>query len=74
MLRPKRTILGCELAGEVEAVGEGVSEFEAGDHVFGRSGFGANAEFICMRESAPLAHKPAGMTFDEAAAVCGRWL
>ena len=68
--RPKRKILGMELAGEVEAVGSAVTEFEVGDQVFGVSGFGANAEFVCMRESAPLAHKPAGMTFDEAAAVC----
>ncbi len=70
LLRPKKNILGCELAGEVEAVGAAVTEFEVGAHVFGRSGFGANAEFICMRESAPLAHKPAGMTYEEAAAVC----
>jgi NADPH:quinone reductase-like Zn-dependent oxidoreductase len=68
--RPKRRILGMELAGEVEAVGAAVSEFEAGDEVFGVNGFGAHAEFVCMRESAPLAHKPAGMTFDQAAAVC----
>ncbi len=70
LLRPKRKILGMELAGEVEAVGSAVTEFDVGDEVFGVSGFGANAEFVCMRESAPLAHKPAGMTFDEAAAVC----
>ena len=72
LLRPKRRILGNELAGEVEAVGAAVSEFAVGDHVFGTSGarFGAHSEFICMRESAPLAHKPAGMTFVEAAAVC----
>jgi NADPH:quinone reductase-like Zn-dependent oxidoreductase len=68
--RPKRRILGMELAGEVEAVGAAVSEFEVGDHVFGVKGFGAHAEFACMREDRPLAHKPAGMTFDEAAAVC----
>jgi NADPH:quinone reductase-like Zn-dependent oxidoreductase len=68
--RPKRTILGMELAGEVEAVGSAVTEFEVGDHVFGVKGFGAHAEFVCMRESAALAHKPAGMTFEEAAAVC----
>jgi NADPH:quinone reductase-like Zn-dependent oxidoreductase len=68
--RPKRQILGMEFAGEVEAVGAAVTEFEIGDHVFGVNGSGAHAEFICMRESAPLAHKPAGMTFDEAAAVC----
>jgi NADPH:quinone reductase-like Zn-dependent oxidoreductase len=68
--RPKRRILGSELAGEVEAVGAAVAGFEVGDHVFGANGFGAHAEFICMREDRPLAHKPAGMTFEEAAAVC----
>ena len=70
--RPKQRILGSELSGEVGAVGAAVSEFAVGDHVFGTSAgrFGAHAEFICMRESAALAHKPAGMTFEEAAAVC----
>jgi NADPH:quinone reductase-like Zn-dependent oxidoreductase len=68
--RPKRRILGMELAGEVEAVGAAVTEFQVGDHVLGVKGFGAHAEFVCMRESAPLAHKPTGMTFEEAAAVC----
>jgi NADPH:quinone reductase-like Zn-dependent oxidoreductase len=70
LLRPKRRILGMELAGDVEAVGTSVTEFEVGDHVFGVKGFGAHAEFVCMRESAPLAHKPADTTFEEAAAVC----
>ena len=71
-LRPKRKILGLELAGEVEAVGAAVTEFEVGNHVFGISAnrFGAHAEFICLRESGPLAHMPAGMTFEEAAAIC----
>jgi NADPH:quinone reductase-like Zn-dependent oxidoreductase len=59
-----------ELAGEVAAVGRAVTEFDVGDQVFGVNGFGAHAEFVTMRESAPLAHKPAGMTFEEAAAVC----
>ena len=68
--RPRRRILGMELAGEVEAVGAAVSEFRVGDEVFGVTGFGAHAEFVCIRESAAVAHKPAGMTFDEAAAVC----
>jgi NADPH:quinone reductase-like Zn-dependent oxidoreductase len=70
--RPRQRILGSELAGEVEAVGAAVSEFAVGDQVFGIKAwrFGAHAEFICMRESAPLAHKPASMTFEEAAAVC----
>ncbi len=72
LLRPKRQILGSELAGEVEDVGAAVTEFAAGDHVFGVNAnfFGAHAEFVCMRETAPLAHKPTGMSFDEAAAVC----
>jgi len=72
MRRPKQRVLGSELAGEVEAVGAAVSEFAVGEHVFGSSGFsfGAYAEFICMRESALIAHMPTGMSFEEAAAVC----
>ncbi len=70
LLRPKRKILGMELAGEVEAVGAAVTEFEAGDRVFGLKRFGAHAEFVCVREAAPLAQMPAGTTFEEAAAVC----
>jgi NADPH:quinone reductase-like Zn-dependent oxidoreductase len=70
--RPKRKVLGSEVAGGVEAVGAAVSEFAVGDDVFGISAwkFGAHAEFICMRESGPLAHKPVGMSFEAAAAVC----
>ncbi len=68
--RPRRRILGMELAGEVEAVGAAVREFQVGDEVFGVTGFGAHAEFACVRERAGVALKPAGMTFDEAAAVC----
>jgi NADPH:quinone reductase-like Zn-dependent oxidoreductase len=70
--RPRKKILGSELAGEVEAVGAAVTEFEVGDQVFGVNAwkFGAHAEFVCMRESAALAHMPAGMSFEEAAAVC----
>src|SRR5688500_9572875 len=71
LLRPKRKIPGTELAGEIEAVGAAVTEFGVGDHVFGVSAStaGAHAEFVCLPESAPLAHKPSGMTFEEAAAV-----
>jgi NADPH:quinone reductase-like Zn-dependent oxidoreductase len=70
--RPKRKILGTEFAGEVEAIGTSVTEFAAGDQVFGVNPwkFGTHAEFVCMRESAALAHKPAGVSFEEAAAVC----
>ncbi len=70
--RPRHRILGTELAGEVEAAGSAVTEFKTGDAVFGVRAwkFGAHAEFVCMRESAALAPKPAGMSFEEAAAVC----
>lgn len=59
-----------ELAGEVEAVGGAVTEFAVGDRVFGVKGFGAHAEYVCIRESGAVAHMPAGTTFEEAAAVC----
>jgi NADPH:quinone reductase-like Zn-dependent oxidoreductase len=70
--RPRHRVLGTELAGEVEAAGSAVTEFKPGDAVFGVRAwkFGAHAEFVCMRESAALAPKPAGMSFEEAAAVC----
>ena len=50
LLRPKRRILGMELAGEVEAVGAAVTEFEVGDRRLRRRRFGAHAEFVCVRE------------------------
>src|SRR5688572_6782423 len=71
LLRPRRRILGGEVAGEVEAVGTAVSEFAVGDAVFGTSGpkLGAHAEYLCRRESGLIAHKPADLSFEEAAAV-----
>ena len=69
LLRPKYRTPGMELAGEVAAVGGAVSEFVVGDAVFGLKGHGANAEYVCIRETGALAHKPSGVTFEEAAAV-----
>ena len=70
-LRPRVHVLGCDIAGTVEAVGGEVTAFQPGDEVYGDlsgSGFGAFAEYACAQE-AGLAHKPAGMTFEQAAAI-----
>jgi NADPH:quinone reductase-like Zn-dependent oxidoreductase len=76
LMRPKRiTILGMELAGEIEAVGNTVTRFQVGDHVFAATGFpdmGTNTEYICLPEDpddGALALKPTNMTFEEAAPV-----
>src|SRR5258708_5527216 len=69
LLRPGRRIAGSEFAGKVEAVGAGVTDFAAGDRVFGMRQ-GANADFICVPEKDLIAHMPAKMTFEEAAAAC----
>lgn len=65
--RPKRQILGFDMAGRVEAVGREVTRFRPGDDVFGEVG-GAYAEFVACREDR-LVIKPAGVSYEQAAAV-----
>jgi NADPH:quinone reductase-like Zn-dependent oxidoreductase len=71
LFKPRRRILGCDVAGCVEAVGANVNTFQPGDEVFGdlcESGFGAFADYVCAPETS-LTRKPAGMTFEQAAAL-----
>jgi NADPH:quinone reductase-like Zn-dependent oxidoreductase len=70
--RPRHRTLGVDLAGVVEAIGPGVTEFNVGDEVFGMVGWraGAHAEYVCLPESGSIARKPARLTFEEAASIC----
>jgi len=70
-LKPKYRIPGAEVAGQVEAVGRNVTQFQPGDEVFGdlsRCGRGAFAEFVSVPDTL-FALKPANITFEEAATV-----
>ncbi|MCZ6620153.1 MAG: NAD(P)-dependent alcohol dehydrogenase [Gammaproteobacteria bacterium] len=70
LLKPKFRILGADIAGRIEAVGKNVTQFQPGDEVFGDQWvkWGGFAEYVCARESV-LVPKPAGLTFEQAAAV-----
>lgn len=61
--------LGFEISGMVEETGQNVSGFKKGDAVFAYCGlkFGGYAEYICLKETDIVAHKPENMSFEEAA-------
>lgn len=71
LLKPRKKITGMEISGVVESVGKDVTLFKEGDEVYGTAGlqFGANAEYICLSEHAPLVRKPNNMTHEEAVAI-----
>jgi NADPH:quinone reductase-like Zn-dependent oxidoreductase len=66
--KPKLTRFGRDFAGVVEAVGKNVTEFKAGDEVFGVKG-GAVAEYVCVLEQRAIVLKPANISFEQAGAV-----
>ena len=71
ILKPKIRIIGADIAGEVEAAGQTVTQFKPGDHVFGDlsgGNWGGFAEYVCARED-ELVLKPASMSFEQAAAI-----
>jgi NADPH:quinone reductase-like Zn-dependent oxidoreductase len=71
LTKPKHPIPGCDIAGKVESVGKNVTQFKPGDEVYGdlsSSGWGGFAEYVAAPQQA-LAHKPANLSFEEAATV-----
>ena len=72
LIRPKKPVLGTELAGEIVEMGKNVERFTIGDQVFAApaDGFGAHAQYICLPEDGAQVIMPSNTNFAEAAAIC----
>lgn len=75
LLRPKHKVLGLDFAGVVKEVGEDVTKFMPGAHVFGLTpdGHGAHAEYVCIPEDSAVSVMPSGKRFDEVVVCEGAW-
>lgn len=71
LFRPKNKVLGCEYAGQIEAIGKNVTTFKIGDRVFGYNDatFGAHAEYMIVKEDSPISTIPSDVEYDKAAAI-----
>lgn len=69
VFRPRHQVLGMDFAGEIVAVGPGVSAFRVHDRVFGSAARGAHAEYVTVRADGAVTHTPMGLTDAQAAAV-----
>jgi NADPH:quinone reductase-like Zn-dependent oxidoreductase len=66
--KPRNTIPGSDFAGTVESVGRNVTEFKAGDEVFGVRA-GCLAQYVCVRRNGAVVSKPSNLSFEQAASV-----
>jgi len=71
LFRPKNKVLGCEYAGQIEAIGKNVTSFKIGDRVFGYNDatFGAHAEYVIVKEDSAISTIPSDIEYDRAAAI-----
>ncbi len=69
--RPRKSILGLVLAGEIEEIGKAVRRFRVGDRVYAltKFHFGSYAQYTCLPETSTMASAPSSLTYEEAAAI-----
>ena len=70
--KPKYSVIGTGFAGEVESIGNNVTQFKIGDAIFGESifGQGTNAEYVCVPEDGVISKKPDKLSYEEACPIC----